>query len=249
VTGSPPIAENTKAGGFWNDTVTSEDGQSGSRAIHAFITEDGRGYIELFDPFNNEYGLAGVVTEIAGTDGNIQIKFDAYSMNGPFLDGSTSTQGTITGTIVERSTFDGTWSLDSGESKDFSWIYETAEHWYEYDIGSSLATIAGAWQDQDGYPVAGAGAIDPDGSFFLQSEDGCVKSGEFSIIDPDYNAYAVTLNFATGCPEYAVGDYVGFAVLYDTWIDGAYYFDRLQLYMHGVNDTSLNWGSTTLERL
>ena len=246
----PPVANNTKVGGFWNATVITDGGLGSSRQIYAFITEDGQGYLEFSDP-TNDYLFDGVITGISGTNGNVVIEFNAHSfgLDFVFADGSTSTSGSIEGTVNERDTFSGSWTLATGESDSFSWIYQTEEHWYEYEIGSSLEQISGIWRDQNTIPAISNGSINPDGSFFFQDTEGCVKSGNISIIDPVYNAYDVSMTIDAGCRHDVPGDYEGFAVLYDTFIDGEYRFDRLQLFMHGATDSSLRWGSTTYERL
>ena len=47
---------------------------------------------------------------------NILMTFTAYSDSQPFSDGTLVTSGTVTGTVVERDSINGTWTAASGDS-------------------------------------------------------------------------------------------------------------------------------------
>ncbi len=150
-----------------------------------------------------------------------------------FADGSTVTTGTVTGTLVDfRGVIlsDGSWcgdcypfaphtalghidgaiSLASGESGTIYLGYRIL-----YDRDSSLAKLEGSWEVQTQWPdkpYRASATFDPDGSFFWQDPFGCVYDGQASIIDPDYNAYALDMTISL-CGSAADGQYSGQGVL------------------------------------
>lgn len=200
LSGGGPNAVSTNPSGVWVGTSTS----SGvTIAIEGVVTEDGGGR------FVDENGTQYVVSGFFGYDGDIGITFSLYAQFGyQFLDGSTSGQGRIDGTAVERSVISGSFSFASGESGTISMTYEPI-----YDRDSSLAKLSGSWDDGFGIMT-----VDPDGSFFEQDQFGCVYNGQVSIIDAMFNAYRLTMTVSDcGLDN---GDYDGIGVLADLTVDG-----------------------------
>jgi hypothetical protein len=62
-----------------------------------------------------------------------------------------------------------------------------------YNVPSSLATLAGNWND-----AGNTLTINADGSFSEMQTSGCLVSGAYSIIDATHNLYAVSLQI-TNC--------------------------------------------------
>lgn len=192
---APPIP--TNAGGIWEGTSNT------SGLILDFVgvvTEGGEG--RFVDENDTQY----IVSNVSGNDGSVTMNFTAVAQFGfVFLDGSTVTTGTVSGTIVERTSFNGNYSVATGESGTISLTYNPI-----YDRDSSLSKLEGSW-DENGFGIA---TFDPDGSFFEQDMFGCVFDGQASIIDPAYNVYALTMTISL-CDVPANGQYSGLGSLTD----------------------------------
>lgn len=195
-----PILPPANPGGIWSGTLTSA---GVTNAVDGVITENGEGR------FVDENGTRYVVTGIGGS-GNIRgVTFDIYAQDGyQFLDGSTIGTGDFTGTVVERSTFSGSFSFSTGESGSITMDYDPI-----YDRDSSLAKLSGSWDEGPGVLV-----VDPDGSFFEQDQFGCIYDGQVSLIDAVFNAYRLTMT-VSDC-DLANGDYTGIGVLVDLNVAG-----------------------------
>ena len=106
-------------------------------------------------------------------------------------DGATSANCTATGTIAERDHIDvRTWCDTTANSRFENSALLTYSALYDRD--SSLATIAGNYDDQGlVLNVNGAGEI-----FEQNPESGCIMSGQVSIIDSRYNAYDIWITYS-----------------------------------------------------
>jgi len=196
-TTAPPPPVPTNVGGIWEGTSNT------SGLILDFVgvfTEGGEGR------FYDDRGTQYIVDNVSGNDGNVTMNFTAITQFGNvFLDDSTVTTGTVSGTIVERTSFNGNYSVATGESGTISLTYNPI-----YDRDSSLAKLEGMW-DQNGFGIA---TFNPDGSFFEQDMFGCVFNGQASIIDPAYNVYALTMTISL-CGAGNDGQYSGLGSLTD----------------------------------
>jgi hypothetical protein len=192
----PPPPESTNAAGIWEGTATS----SGVTVNFAgVVTEDGQA--RFVDENSTQY----IVSDISGTDGDITLDFTAVAQFGfTFLDGSTVTTGSLTGTIVEGTSFEGEYSVATGESGTVSMTYNAI-----YERDSSFEKLAGMWDEEFGVLT-----FDADGSFFEQDSFGCVFDGQAEIIDAQYNAYALSMTVSL-CGEDFDGEYAGLAILVD----------------------------------
>ena len=98
-TSAPPAPVPTNVGGIWEGTSNT------SGLILDFVgvfTEGGEG--RFFDENGTQY----IVSNVSGNDGSVTMNFTAVAQFGfVFLDGSTVTNGTVSGTIVERTSFNG----------------------------------------------------------------------------------------------------------------------------------------------
>lgn len=176
----PPVANLTKAGGSWNGQMTT-DGIAGFDQVRGVISERGDGV------FLGNTALY-IVTGVSGVDGNVVLTFTGYTEPGyVFSDGSTVSEGTFDGIVVERNSITGSWSTASGDSGALSVEYHPG-----YDIPSSMTILAGIYSnDYDGTVV-----IDPDGSFFMQYSDGCTLNGVAGEIDTNYNLYDMSFDIS-----------------------------------------------------
>jgi hypothetical protein len=155
--------------------------------------------------FSNDQGQQFILSGVSGTGGNISATITAISPNGfTFIDGSTVATGTLTGTLVERASLDGNWSLNTGETGTITMSYNNL-----YDKGSDLARMLGTWKDSFGVVYS----VDAVGDIFAQDAFGCIYDGAVTIINASYNAYQVTLSIFN-CPG-ADGNYSGLGVLSD----------------------------------
>ena len=193
----PPAPVATKPGGIWQGTSNT------SGLILEFagvITENGQGR------FVDENGTQYILNNVSGNEGNVSLSFTAYAQFGfVFLDGSTVTTGSMTGTVVERTSFTGNYSVATGEAGTISLTYNSL-----YDRDSSLSKMVGQWDDS-GY---GTLTVDSDGTFFEQDIFGCVYDGQVSIINADYNVYGLTMTVSL-CGVGFDGDYTGLGSLDD----------------------------------
>jgi hypothetical protein len=191
----PPAPEPTNAGGIWEGTATTS---GATLEFGGVISEEGEG--RFFDDDGTQY----IVSNLSGNDGSITLEFTAVAQSGfTFLDGSTVTTGNLSGTVVERTSFSGDYTMATGEAGTLSLTYNEI-----YERDSSHDKLTGMWEG--GFGVA---TFDPDGSFFEQDEFGCVLDGQASIIDPQYNAYELSMTVSNCGPS--DGQYAGLGMLLD----------------------------------
>lgn len=193
----------TNAGGIW--TGSTFDDQSGlTFRADGVITENGGS-----GRFFNENGVQFIFSGISGTDGKLNATITAVAPFGStFVDGSVITQGTLTGTVSERQSLEGDWSLNTSETGTFTMSYDD-----NYEAGSSLSRTQGLWLD----PFGVTWDISADGTMFSQDSFGCTANGQVSIINENFNVYEITVTLSGNC-EGMEGDYDGLGV---TDTDGA----------------------------
>ena len=129
-----------------------------------------------------------------------------------FPGGSTTSALSFTGTLQERSTLDGDWSIAAGDSGSFSLAYDA-----QHTRGAELSRLDGLWAlfDLDGNP---AGFFDISNGMIFRQTPVCTSMGTITIPDPQYNIYdwaaTVTSNTPGSCP--IEGNYVGLGALTDS---------------------------------
>lgn len=199
---SPPPPANQAPGGLWFGTLTYDNNMTTEDFV-ALISDDGRFRFVSVDSEVQFHGQAAVTgSSLSGTG-------RAFADSGVnWLDGSHVTDATITAVVSQRNSISGGWAIASGESGTFALDYDAL---YEKDSSVSLLTAVWTGYDDLGNPNA-TFTIDADGSFNGQNAQGCVSIGQFSVIDPLHNLYAVNSDIS-GCP--IGGTYSGFAVLAD----------------------------------
>ncbi len=131
--------------------------------------------------------FAGTLS-VSGSSANIN--FDLFD-----VDGAGTGQATFSGSFTLQSRIDG--SLDNGGR--LSLRYQPV-----YENNSSLSLLEADWVFQE--PIIGGGTIlsvfniNSEGELLsLTTASGCIYTATFSILDLDYNLYAVNLTI-TSCP-------------------------------------------------
>lgn len=197
--GDPTTPTPTNAGGVWEGTTFNTNFGLTFATIGIVTENNGEAR------FINEQGQQFVLSAMSGTNGNFNATVTAIAAPGTtFLNGSTTATGTLTGTVVERSSISGNWSLDTGESGTLTLGYDNV-----YERTSNLNKTAGSWSDSFGTVFT----VDGSGNLFAQDQFGCVYNGNIAIINPTYNAYRVSMTIAN-CFEMD-GSYGGLGVLGD----------------------------------
>jgi hypothetical protein len=194
-----PVVNNQSVGGIWNSNYTASNGDQ-IQAV-AIATEDGRYFSASKDLSNNCEELSTGTLSVSGStvSGNVVSAVATYATSSgvnttcTFSDGSTWATGTVSGTVVQRSTatITSTGTTGSGTALPAStvtWSFNVL-----YNEPSSLAKIAGNWMGATGNTLT----INADGSFFVQDPvSGCVINGAASILNASYNAYAWSATYA-----------------------------------------------------
>jgi len=208
--GSSPGAQPapTNAGGVWEGSTFNTRFGFSSATVGVVTENNGEAR------FINDQGQQFILTGISGNDGSISASITAIAEAGSFfLDGSTSTTGTLSGTVIARTSIRGDWSLNSSESGTFTFNYNPT-----YERGSDLARTSGSWSDSFGTVYT----VESNGGLFAQDISGCVYDGNVQIINSAYNAYRISMTVASCGPTN--GNYSGLGVLGDdTGTDDAFF--------------------------
>ncbi len=189
-----PTAEVTGLNGIWEGDYTDSSGTVCSDVKGLTYNGSVRVISE-----NCNVVLAGTLS-INGSSADIN--FDLFDTAG-----AATGQSAFSGSFTLQSTIDG--SLDNGSRLNLR--YQPV-----YENNSSLGLLNAAWVFPE--PVSGGGtilsvfSIDSAGVLpSVTSASGCVYTAAFSILDPDYNLYAVSLTI-TACSG-RDGVYAGLASL------------------------------------
>jgi hypothetical protein len=196
---APPPPPPTNAGGVWEGSTFNNDNGQTFQTVGVITENNGEAR------FFNDQGQQIVLSSISGSGGDISATLTGYAAPGTtFLDGKIVTTGTFTGTVVERTSISGTWSVGTGETGTMTMSYDDI-----YERGADFARTIGTWIDSFGVVYS----VDAAGEIFAQDATGCVYNGTVGVIDSSYNAYRVTMT-VSDCPGLN-GDYVGLGVLTD----------------------------------
>jgi hypothetical protein len=198
VTQPPPVADQDP-GGIWFGTVFNATLGQSWEIIGITLSSGESRYV---DALGSQY-TATITVDGSAFSGS---SFAVAPLGGTFIDGSVTTTGSMSGTLVERSRVSATYSLDTGETGTFELFYDST-----YERSSSLAKMSGSWNDVNGNTFT----VEADGSIFGQDGFGCVYTGNVGIIDPRYNVYRLTINVAN-CADIN-GTYTGLGTIGD-WV-------------------------------
>ena len=171
----PPVV-NVSPGGIW--TGIDSDGD----LIVALVTETGR--FNFLDEFGNQG--SGTLNVSNGNDvaGNFQL---VTPFGITFPDGTTLADCTLSGTVTERQTMSVTVNCTTTAGLQDQ-ITVTLNYEAIYERDSSLATIAGMYDDGSGIVTE----IASDGTISEQDPvSGCVTNGQVNVINSTFNVYDV----------------------------------------------------------
>jgi hypothetical protein len=173
----PPPAMTQSPGGVW--TGTRPNGTD----IVVFISETGE--MRIVDAFGNQGFGPVVVSNSADVASDYLL---APPFGGSLIDGSDAGSCTLIGTLQERQSIDYEVECMTALGGVFG---GTILLTYDpvYDTDSSIARIAGMY-DMQGDVLT----VDVSGALFVQnSQNGCVVSGQVSILDNAWNLYDVSM--------------------------------------------------------
>jgi hypothetical protein len=129
-----------------------------------------------------------------------------------FPDGTTLADCTLSGTVTERQTMSVTVNCTTTAGLQDQ-ITVVLDYNALYERDSSLATIAGIYDDGSGVVTD----IASDGTIFEQDPvSGCVTIGQVSVIDPAFNAYDFQFGFSNCIGQDTIlngSNFVGIGIL------------------------------------
>ncbi len=186
-------------GGIWSGT----DSATGL-VVKGLVDESGNFHFIRTD-------LSQFVGKANTSGSSLSANFEGFTQVGKaFDDGSTHGTGTLSGTVVARTslalTYQFTTDGGTASSGTLNLSYSSL-----YDVDSSLAAISGNYTDQsshDTVSISGSGAITSQDPTTL-----CVVNGQVSVINAMYNAYDVTYGYANCTGSAAVLNGVQFGGL------------------------------------
>ena len=202
----PPPVVNDSPGGIW--IGVDFDGET----VGMFVTETG--IFQFFTEFLNQG--SGTLSVSNGNDiaANFQLVTPLFGPS--FPDGTTLADCTLSGTVTERQTMFVTVNCTTTAGLQDQIMVTPLDYLPIYERDSSLATIAGMYDD--GFVVTDIAA---DGMIFAQDPfTGCITIGQVSIIDPAFNAYDFQFGYSncTGPDAFLNGSsFVGIGILDDTF--------------------------------
>lgn len=196
----PPVTH--AMGGFWVGVLTFDMNQT-SELFVGLVAEDGRFRFLSAESLTQFIGTQQIDTSHVIGSGL------GYANTGTlWLDGTAVVTVSTDAMLLQRDSFNGSWSTSSGESGSFDFFYDA-----EYERASALPLLQGVWIAYDDLGLANATfTIDSTGQFSGQNVAGCTSSGQFSIIDDQINLYQVDSTIAN-C--FIAGDYTGLATIGD----------------------------------
>lgn len=188
--------------GVWNGTNTPGGGSASNATV--IVAPSGRFVVATSAVF-----LSG-----SGTSSGNSFTGSATGWppaNSTFANGSTVANFTLTGTLFEGGTLNGTYS-GANESGTLSLTYDTANS----NRSASLATVAGTYTTQGSVTTV---AINSNGSFTLNSTLGpamnCIGNGTFSVPDATRNVYIWNMTMS-GCFNNGAADGLAYLLANNT---------------------------------
>lgn len=205
----PPPAPEADVGGLWFGTFEL-DGE-GAQPAEGIVAEDGRFHFNINHGEGQLYGQFSVAGNIATADATAVVILGSGDD-----EEEVAGAGTLELEVTSRGSLEGTFTLDLGAIGQGQGTV-SLEYDPLYDRGASLADIAGTYQDTD--DPTDVFTISETGVFFQQSdtEFNCVLNGQFSVVDPEFNAYVLAADVSN-----CVGE---LAVLNGNDVNGLFFFD------------------------
>lgn len=193
----PPVIANADPGGIWYGYASNTTRGETYEVVGVSISS---GELRFIDSQGVQYHGS---MQVSGTSFNASFRAIA-PLGEYFVNGGTVLAGTMTGSISQRRSLDGSYQMSSGERGTVSLLFDDL---YQRPSGQSLMT--GTWIDVDNDTYS----IDSTGRIFGQDSFGCVYSGDAGVIDARYNAYRFNLT-VSNCGV-VNGTYAGLGVLQD----------------------------------
>lgn len=185
----PSAARSALPGGLWHGQITNEVSRE-SEPFEMAVTEDGRFWFFIdYDEFIGALETDGNTYSGAGR---------AYSGGSAWSDGSLQSDVVLGGTIAERDSMTGTWSLAAGDAGCYEAFYDAAV----YEQPLTLEQLTGDWSAIDGWGLFYLTLrIHEDGSFLFYDPWDCSHSGrgQLALIDDRYNLFEVQ-ELVPDCP-------------------------------------------------
>ena len=174
---------NVSPDGIW--VSINSDGE----AIIALVTETGR--FHLFTGFGKQG--AGILSVSNGNDVSANFQFVTFRSGPSFKDGTTLSDCTLSGTVKKRETMSLNGDCTTTAGLQFQFAEIPFQYISLYERASSMATIAGMYQDR--HAVIDIAA---DGTIFAQEAiTNCVINGQVNIIDSAFNAYDFQFRYSS----------------------------------------------------
>jgi hypothetical protein len=197
------LPANDSPAGIWIGTVTSIQTGEKTNSI-GLVTETG--VLRFIN--DTSVQIAGDVTVTANT---FTGEITAYAPYGffTFSKGEPAVTGTVSGTINEKSTFNGSTTLDGSVNSSFEFNYDAEI----YEKNSGLSLISGNYSASDGAGYTVTYSINAAGVITGSDTDGCQMNGDVELLNPDFNMYRLVVRVAN-CGDLN-GNYRGPASLFD----------------------------------
>jgi hypothetical protein len=169
------VPPNIGGPGYYEGTLTGQ-GAPQATPVVAIIADNGDGAMSGQDGtyYRLNVNLSG--NNVSGT-------FYGLSQGATFPNGTQATSGSISA-IAAPPGLNGTVTDQTNVAETLALSFDTV-----YNLGSSLATLAGTWSyTANGFSLTAT--IRPDGTFSATDSNNCSYSGAFGLIDPNFNAYS-----------------------------------------------------------
>jgi hypothetical protein len=187
----PQAVEDQSAAGIYrsilSDFVSEAYDHSVRNPVDAIITNTGEARFFIFGSTGTPLMDTQLVGNVNVTADNLTATLKEYS------DGNAQTSTVdLDGTIVTKDGAWGsyTWGLDFGRF--------VLNYFSTYENTSALSKLEGIWTfsqaSSSGLTFTLALTVDPDGTVFGSTTEGCVFNGRFKIIDSHYNVYRLLLD-------------------------------------------------------
>lgn len=180
---NPPPVANADPGGIYTGTLFPAG--PGIVNVIGIVTETGD--VVVFDTRYNYSQFAGSLSVSGDSFSSTLTEYAPFGS--VFQSGESVAQLTMSGTINQGVSISGAYS--GGDSGGDMLLTNDPRI---YNQVSALSSLTGTWEGMVADGSTLTFTIQSDGSYFGQSTYGCTFTGNFSIINPDFNTYSITVN-------------------------------------------------------
>lgn len=211
------LAPNQSVGGLWAGSV---DGSTGEPApIKVLVAENGQFFSYAVSASQDCADLStGKITSNGDAlTGNVQTSVVNLSTSScQYSDKTTFSTSTIVGSVEQRAQLNATLTTTTSIGHVLPGQNVSLNYNNLYSQASNLSKVNANWTTPAGDTVS----ITASGALTVQElSTGCMINGQVSIINAQYNAYAVTLTYANCNSSYAIlnnAEATGLAFIDDT---------------------------------